>query len=149
MNAPNKPHPVTGLPFVFDHPAKSRGQRRERSFWHVQPTGNSIEDCLTGDRFACAYLRFIAKTDAPGYLISIVEGMCEARAERERSCIELGFLGTIDFASTFGWRQAQEHSLASEHSWRMYGKGALVNTRPDGSVVIEQPDGTRLVYRRE
>ena len=26
--------------------------------------------------------------------------------------------------------------------------GAFVNRRPDGSVVIEQPDGTRDVYRR-
>jgi hypothetical protein len=65
MSAPNKPHPITGLPFVFDHAPKSRGSRGKRSFWHVEPTGNNFEDCLIGDRFACADLRFIAKTALP------------------------------------------------------------------------------------
>jgi hypothetical protein len=149
MSAPNKPHPVTGLPFVFDRPKRARGERL-RCFWHVQPTGDYFDECAIGGRFAAAYLRLIAEDDGDGgFLMSIVSDMCAALAQRGHSGIELGFLRIIEVGAAFGWRHAEETALAGEHSWRMYGKGALVNQRPDGSVVIEQPDGSRWVYRKE
>jgi hypothetical protein len=38
--------------------------------------------------------------------------------------------------------------MNEEVALRKLDYGALVNQRPDGSVVIEQPDGTRAVYRK-
>jgi hypothetical protein len=150
MSAPNKPHPITALPFVFDHAPKSRIDPR-RSFWHVEPLGDYKEDCRTGSRYAIEYLRLVAdddRFDGGGYLAMIVDHMRAALAEKERSGIEVGFLQTIGFAARFGWRQAEQHHLDVEYHWQTEGTGALVNQRPDGSVVIEQPDGTRAVYRK-
>jgi hypothetical protein len=150
MSAPNKPHPITALPFVFDHAPKSRISPH-RSFWHVQPAGDYQEDCRTGSRYAIEYLRLMAsddRFDGGGYLAMIVDHMHTTLAEQERSGIEIGFLQTIGFAASFGWRQAEQHHLDAEYFWRTEGKGALVNQRSDGSVVIEQPDGTRAVYRK-
>jgi len=41
----------------------------------------------------------------------------------------------------------QKH-MNEEAAFRKLDHGPLVNQRPDGSVVIEQPDGTRAVYRK-
>jgi hypothetical protein len=117
--------PITGLPFVFDHAPKSRGGRGKRSFWHVEPTGNNFEDYLIGDRFARAYLRFIAKNDAPGHLISIVDGMCAARAERE-AIVWLGLapLGAGGAPTENGPRIVKRGPSASGSTrWSAFDKG--------------------------
>jgi hypothetical protein len=144
MTEPRKPHPIESLPFVFDHAPKSRGNVK-RSFWHVEPTGRYGEDCKTGTGFALELLRYQRKEDTgSSHLAAIVRHM-----PRDLSGIEVGFLETIGYAAQFGLLQAERQVAYWKRSEMYETHGALVNQRPDGSVVIEQPDGTRAVYRKE
>ena len=137
MTAPRKPHPIESLPFVRDRAPNSRTNMR-RCFWHVEPTGEYDKDCRTGARFALDFLRYEAAGEpGSGYLALIVKDMPAGAP----TGIEVGFLQTIGYAAQFGLHQAERTAMMETH-------GALVNQRPDGSVVIEQPDGTRAVYRK-
>jgi hypothetical protein len=95
MSARNKQHPITSLPFVFDHAPTSR-RNSKRSFWHVTPSGDYGEDCRTGSRYAVEYLRVVAEEDkavyrSGGWLALIVGAMRKALADGERSGIEGDF----------------------------------------------------------
>jgi hypothetical protein len=68
----------------------------------VQPTGDHFDDCVTGHRFAVAYLRYLAEERSSELLMSIVDDMCAALAQREHSGIELGFLRAIESARSLG-----------------------------------------------
>ena len=66
----------------------------------------------------------------------------------EHTGIEVSFFHFIDHAARNGLHAAerlQEH-YKKGHLARTHG--SLVSTRSDGSVVIEQADGTRAVYRK-
>jgi hypothetical protein len=142
MTAPRKPHPIENLPFVFDRAAKSRTNVR-RCFWHVEPTGRYDADCSTGERFAVEYLHYAADENS-NLLAHIVKDM-----PRETTGIEVGFLQLIGFAAQYGLPQAEQLLRYWEREGRRRTHGALVSQRLDGSVLIEQPDGTRKVYRPE
>jgi hypothetical protein len=145
MSAPNKPHPVTSLSFVIDRAPKSR-TNLQRCFWNVASLSN--DDELLGLRLGLEYLRFLREDDPDGhgYLGSIVGDM-----PSELRQVEIGFLHVIDQAVRQGLAAA-EGLVAHYQNYRKRrersGYAAFVNQRPDGSVVIEQPDGTRAVYRK-
>jgi hypothetical protein len=143
MSAPNKPHPLSSLSFVLDRLPKSRTNVK-RCFWHVQPIGNVLEDHATGERFAIEYLRFLVREGLQmGYLPAIVADM-----PTEMAGIERGFLRMINYAATYGLPHAERYAEVARRWGCQIEFGALVNQRPDGSVVIEQSDGTRAVYRK-
>jgi hypothetical protein len=144
MTEPRKPHPIESLPFVFDQAPKSRTNPK-RSFWHVEPTGDFHKDCRKGSEFAFELLRYEQEEKSgTSFLAMIVRQM-----PRDLSGIEVGFLETIGYAAQFGLLQAERRTAYWKRSEMYETHGALVNQRPDGSVVIEQPDGTRAVYRKE
>jgi hypothetical protein len=143
MSRPNKLHPITILPFVKDAAPKSRSDLR-RSFWHVEPTGDYGEDCRIGHRYAIEYLRYeLGERESPGYLGWIVKDMPD-----KFGGIEVGFLNMVGRVARHGLLEAERLLTYWENAERREYCGSLVNQRPDGSVVIEQPDGKRAVYRK-
>ena len=61
----------------------------------------------------------------------------------------MGFLHVVGRAARAGLHEAERLIAHYDHAETERTHAALVNQRPDGSVVIEQPDGTRAVYRKE
>jgi len=141
MSAPRKSHPVSSLSFVHDEAPASKKDLR-RCFWHVTSTGEVQADQETGQRLALEYLRF-ADDIGLEILPWIVMHM-----PRELTGVEVGFLDLVGRAAHQGRPEAERIVRFWEHGRRQAASGALVNQRPDGSVVIEQPDGKRDVYRK-
>ena len=48
-------HPISDLPFVADR-VPDEVNPKGRHFWSVNPTGDYVADCRTGNRYALAFL---------------------------------------------------------------------------------------------
>jgi hypothetical protein len=147
MSKPRLPHPIESLSFVVDRSPKHRSNV-QRSFWNVQPTGNYGDDCDIGGALAIEYLRYLVQEarqfgGAHGILGQITRDM-----PVKRTGIEAGFFHFIDHAARHGVGAVERLAAYYKRAHMESTHGALVNQRPDGSVVIEQPDGTRAVYRK-
>ena len=106
------PDQLAALPFIATRGEagvpKSRKHQTPRCFWHVKPTGDYGTDCITGEKYALAYLEYAAALPvniACGCLPSIVRDM-----PRNLSGIEVGFLSMIDFAAEAGKHEAMRVS---------------------------------------
>lgn len=116
-----KDYRVADLPFVV-----GGGRKSKRDFWHVQPTDVYFDDCLTGERFALEYLRYLkANTGGiAGVLLSIVGSVSLRLGERERSGIEVGFFNTLDYAARFSLPLVERRLAHNEELYRQF-KGEL------------------------
>ena len=83
------PNEVTSLPFVADI---GTGRSKERSFWHVQPTGDYGTDCATGERYAHQAVMYIRLTGFRPLLGWVLFAMPN---KDTRTGIEVGFLSEV------------------------------------------------------
>jgi hypothetical protein len=147
MSPPRKPHPIEGLSFVADRSPRSRTDVR-RCFWNVTPTGDYGLDGKIGGDLAIEYLRYQAEEarlfgSPHGDLGLIVPDM-----PSEYTGIEIGFFHFIDHAARHGLGAVERLAAHYQRAEVERTHGAIVNVRSDGSMVIEQPDGKRAVYRK-
>ena len=87
---------ITDLPFVAD---VGKGKKKRRSFWQVRPNGDYTDECLMGEAYAIEALQYIMVTELSPL---IGWAVMEMPREKDRSGIEIGFLGKIVAFAAYG-----------------------------------------------
>lgn len=86
---------ITGLPFVKDSP---RGSSEPRNWWSVKPSGDYVEECNTGQRYAALFFQVDKETlNAGGFSLlgQVVMGMIRAG---DTNGIVVGFFSSVAHA---------------------------------------------------
>ena len=110
--------PVGRLSFVASRdgktlPLATKGQDG-RCFWHVKPTGDYSEDCITGEHLALEYLNHENKHWLGGLLQRIVMDMPRGP---DLKGVEVGFLAMVAYAAATNILVARD-CVAKNDRWR-------------------------------